>query len=120
MAWLQEFRARVGKIEDKGTFAVVNLSESEKNQETEKWDIYNDFSFVKFFGKAYGFAKTLKEGDIIVVKQCKITKQSYTDKGGKKQYPKHDAWAVFSAEMYTPKGKSEHKPELPPEDDIPF
>lgn len=120
MAWLQEFRARVGKIEDKGTYAVVNLSESEKNQATDKWDIYNDFSFVRFFGKAYAFAKTLKEGDIIVVKQCKITKQSYMV-GDVKTYPKNDAWSVFSAEKYEAKQKGESKsPELPTEDDIPF
>ena len=119
MAWTQEFRARVSKIEDKGTYAVVNLSESEKNQKSDKWDIYNDFSFVRFVGKGYEFAKGLKEGDIILVKQCKITKQSYMV-GDVKTYPKNDSWTVFLAEMYTPKGKPETKSELPPEDDIPF
>jgi hypothetical protein len=99
--WTQEFRARVGKVEDKGNYSTVNLSVSEKNKEGEY--VFSDFSFVRFFSEAHALAKTLKEGDVITVTSCKITKQSYM-KDGKKEYPKNDSWNVFKADMYKAKG----------------
>lgn len=122
--WTKEFRARIGKVEDKGKYSSVNLSVSEKNQDGEY--VFSDFSFVRFFGEAHAFAQGLQEGDVITVTSCKITKQAYI-KDGKKEYPKNDSWSVFKAEMYKAKGakveaKTQPKAEAPIDDDdnIPF
>lgn len=120
--WIQEGqRAKVGKVEVKEKFTVINLSTSRKDQKTGKY-VYSDWGFSRFVGKAHEFAQHLSEGDVVVLKKAIITKEPY-EQNGEKKWPKYATVIVFDAEIYRSNGgkaQASSTVTQPDDDTIPF
>lgn len=70
MIWLNDVKATVFKVEDKGTFVKAQLSTSEKKQD----NTYENSSwFASFVGNAKESARHLKEKDKITITKGKLT-----------------------------------------------
>jgi single-stranded DNA-binding protein len=90
-------------VEDKGTYAVVSLGTSNKDKD-KNWHNSN-WSFCRFVGNAYKGLDELSEKDRIVIKSGLISREPYTDKDGKKAYPKNEQITIFAWEKYVPEDK---------------
>ena len=116
--------AMVWKIEDRGTYAIVDLSTSEFNKTTEE-RLYSSWGFVRFVGQAYGKISELglKERDVIVLHGAKISRAPYV-KDGEKIYPKNVQITVFDWEHYVPgEGTTtglDTPPQVEDDDEVPF
>ena len=104
--------AKIWKLEDKGTYAVCNMSIGRKNPDTKVY--VNDFKdgFVSFVGAAYNKIKgeTIdeKSGLTVIIKSCDVT-NLYTSPEGKVSYKPH--YAVFDIDFPNYKNDGDSKKE---------
>ena len=111
-------------VEDHDTWAVVSLGTSTKDKE-KKWHNSN-WGFCRFVGKnAYNGIKDLEEKDRIIIKSGLIDQEAYTDKDGKKVYPKYPKITIFAWEKYEPESQDDDAPPVVEEseeddNDLPF
>jgi len=127
---LKDFRASVWSLQDKGTYAQVNMSTSRKDKKTEEYA--NSSWYANFVGEAYKNIDELSErGTRILVKSGTLKKEPYMDKDGVRQYPKNPTMTVFAWEKYVPDPNFDSPPrveeEVPPptqdefdSDELPF
>ncbi len=94
-------RAKIFKIEDKGSYALVTLSTSRKDKRDDQYK-YTNWSFVRFVGKAYEKISNIQEGDKIVLKGAGLSKEEYKDSNGNRAWPKQPQFIVFNFEIYDP------------------
>lgn len=79
MIWLNDVKATVFKIEDKGTYVKAQLSTSEKKQDST---YENSSWFCSFVGNAKEGAKHLSDKDKITITKGKLT-NVYNKEAGK-------------------------------------
>ena len=86
MGFRQNSFAKVWRFEDKGNYAVVELSTSKKNKQTDQYETDFQSKFVRFIGQAHtdiiGLADgvKIKLGDVEVTNSYnKETKVAYTN-----------------------------------------
>jgi hypothetical protein len=88
-------KVTVWKLENKGNYTEVQMSTSRKDKTSGKF-VNSSWSFVKFVGDAHKKANTLQRGDRIELNGAGESKEPYTDKEGKVQYPKNPQQVVFN------------------------
>lgn len=92
--------AKVWKIEDKGNYAVCNLSVGRRDSETKVY--VNDFKdgYVSFVGSAYNKIKGMtvedKKGITVIIKSCDVS-NIYTSPEGKVSFKAH--YTVFDIDF---------------------
>ena len=90
-------RVTVWKVEDKGTYAVVNMSSSRKNKQIEdpkkQW-VNSSWGFSRFVYKAYQKIGELSRGTRIELHGATIALEPYL-KDGETVYPKNAQVVVF-------------------------
>lgn len=114
--------AYVKKVEDKGSYALVQLSTSRKDKKLNK-SVYSNWSYVRFVGNAYKDIVDVEPGTAIVVKAMSIENTPY-EKDGQTIWPKSPQFTVFAWELSERNNnQSEDAPpvvEEDEEDEIPF
>jgi len=99
-------RVTVWKVEDKGKYALVQMSSSRKDKkkpEGEQW-INSTWSFVRFVGKAHDAVLNVEKATRIQLLQAALSNESYLDKEGNKAYPKTPQFVVFDFEFVEKSG----------------
>jgi hypothetical protein len=90
-------RVTVWKVEDKNSYAVVNMSSSRKDKRIEdvkkQW-VNSSWGFSRFVGKAYEKIGELRKGTRIELHGATIALEPYL-KDGETQYPKNAQVVVF-------------------------
>jgi len=112
---------KIWAVEDKGKFAVVRMSSSRKDKQTNEYKSSN-WAFVRFVGEAYNKIKSdgLSEGDLIELHGASISLEPYMDNGEKK-FPKSTSITVFNWECKEAKPSTYSQEELDEEEaNIPF
>lgn len=103
---------KIWAIEDKGKFAIVRMSSSRKDKQSNEYKASN-WAFVRFVGEAYNKIKNgeLGEEDLIELHGATISLEPYMDNGEKK-FPKSVSITVFNWEH------REQKPSTYSQEDI--
>jgi len=103
---------KIWAIEDKGKFAIVRMSSSRKDKQSNEYKSSN-WAFVRFVGEAYNKIKNgeLDEEDLIELHGATISLEPYMDNGEKK-FPKSVSITVFNWEH------REQKPSTYSQEDI--
>lgn len=103
---------KIWAIEDKGKFAIVRMSSSRKDKQSNEYKASN-WAFVRFVGEAYNKIKNgeLDEEDLIELHGATISLEPYMDNGEKK-FPKSVSITVFNWEH------REQKPSTYSQEDI--
>lgn len=110
-------RLKVKKVvEVKSKYAVVHLSSSRKDKQTDRW-VYSNWGFARMVWHAHEKMLSLEvgEGDVIEVVSGTVSFEPY---GDDYKMPKNPAVTIFDFEIYKAASKKE-KVELPLEDEIP-
>ena len=104
---------KIWEVDVKEKMVLCDLSTSEKNKDGE-WEASNYYK-VKFVGKCFENAKTLKKGDTIEIINGKIGKRKYQEKY-------YDDVVVFAYRME--EGQKQYEPSgfkpVDSEQDLPF
>jgi len=112
--------ATVWEVEDKGNYALVQMSTSRKDKESGKY-INSNWGYVRFVSSAYEGITEVKPRTRIVIKQGGISQEPYM-KDGEKVWPKNPQIVVFAWDY--PEGRDIDKMDTPPavadDDEIPF
>lgn len=127
--WIKDQRAKIDKYNNKENIkrseksTLANISTSRKDQQSGEYK-YSGFGFVRFVGKAHDFMKSVKDGDVIVIKTGIITREAYM-KDDQRMFPKNEQITVFDAELFKAgngnQSASDEMEELPEDpDQIPF
>lgn len=76
----QDKYAKVWAVEDKGNYSVVELSTSQKNKKTDKYETDFSSKFVRFIGTAHELSKSLTGNERIKLGACGVTNSWDKDK----------------------------------------
>lgn len=78
--------AKVWRFEDKGNYAIVEISTSKKNKQTDQYETDFNSKFTRFIGKAHTDILALQDGVKIKLGEIEVTnswnketKQGYTN-----------------------------------------
>ncbi len=92
--------AKIWKLEDKGNYAVANMSISRKDKESNTYKIEFKDGYVAIVGRAYeelkGVVVDEHGGLTIKIVSCDVT-NVYTGKDGKVSYKPH--FSIFALEL---------------------
>ena len=115
MIYIKDQRFTVWKIEDKKTYALVNMSSSRKDKKTNKYH-NSSWGFTRFFGSAYDQLSKLNvtEKTRILVKSGTLSREPYLDESGQTIYPKNTQFTVWDFEIYTPPAQQDRGMDTPP------
>jgi hypothetical protein len=102
--------AYVKKVEDKGTYALVQLSTSQHNKKLNKTE-YSNWSYARFVGKAYEGILDVEPKTAIAIHGI-FENKPYEDKGETK-WPKNPQMTIFSWEI-AEKRENSSSEDLPP------
>lgn len=112
--------AKIWKLEDKGNYAVANLSISRKNRDTNAYTVEFKDGFVAIVGKAWealkGAVVDEHNGLTIKIVNCDVT-NVYTSQTGKVSYNPH--YTIFALELPNDNGgQTAPKTETKKEDNV--
>ena len=99
--------AKIWNIEERGRYAIVELSTSKKNKETDQYETDWSNKFVRFVGNAHTALQGMKGNERI-----KITSGEVTSTYDKEKRTSYVNYVVFSFEL--PNGSSSHKSNYDP------
>lgn len=130
-------KVRVVAVENKGSYSSVKFKTARKDKKTDEW-INSTWNFIRFLATANEkIDEIVKEldklekfdnGDVksgvpIVLKSVSLENAPYTDKDGKKQYPKNYSMIVWNWEFPKDEVSDMDIPpviEEPSSDELPF